>query len=220
MNGPLQSLSDLPISWGNDYVTLVVTGLIVAFLTYKLGWSGGDDSGTETEIDQDTENTTDVDNTIDLDIHTDESQGSDESDNSPTDSESGNRGEDSSPNSLEGCINCYPKDLDDGIDPINDTRNEIPTFHAEGEAEITINWPNGHDPSWILVDGGPDVYINFKDKPPNMDFTKDRFRVGANSDIEHFDIEFSAPNLSGSQKICFIHVSTDDVLHRETLTRL
>lgn len=236
-----QNASQSPIPWGNDYITLIVTGLIVAYIVYLLGWNGGDDSKEETdggqeldqdqnvgdqEVDQnqevggqdvdqevgaqdvDQESEQNVNQNIDIDVHT-------------GDSDSVNEAESESENPLNGCLNCYPKNLEDGsIDTINDTRNEIPTFKSEGEAEVTVDWPSEQDPSWIIVDGGTEVYVNFKDRPGNMNFDGKRFKVGKNSNIEHFDIEFSAPSLSGTQEVQFQDLSTGDIIHTETLTRL
>lgn len=241
MTFSLQNASQSPIPWGNDYVTLIVTGLIVVYVAYRLGWNGGDDSKGETdggqdvdqeqnvgdqEVDQnqevggqnvdqevgaqdvDQEAEQNVNQNVDVDVHA-------------GDIDSGNEVESESQNPLDGCLNCYPRNLEDGsIDTINDTRNEIPTFKSEGEAEVTVDWPSDQDPSWILVDGGTEVNVNFKDKPGNMDFDRNRFIVGENSNIEHFDIEFSAPSLSGTQEVQFQDRSTGDIIHIETLTRL
>lgn len=251
---PLQNATQSPIPWGNDYVTLIVTGiiagLIVAFVAYRLGWNGGDDPEGETdggqdidqeaggqEVDQDQnvgdqevdqnqevggqdvdqevgaqdvdqEAEQNVNQNVDVEVYTGES-------------ESGNEVESDSQNPLDGRIECLPRNLEDGsIEPIDNVRNEIPTFKSEAEARVTIDWPSEQDPSWILVDGGTEVYVNFKNKPGNMDFDGDRFRVGDNSDIEYFDIEFSAPTLSGTQDIHFQDLGTGDVIHTETLTGL
>ena len=242
---PLQNATQSPIPWGNDYVTLTVTGiiagLIVAFVAYRLGWNGSDDPEGETDGGQDVDQEQNVGDQevgqsqevggqdVDQEVGAqDVDQESEQNVNQNVDidvyagdSESGNEVESESQNPLDGCLNCYPRNLEDGsIDTINDTRNEIPTFKSEGEAEVTVDWPSEHDPSWILVDGGTEVYVNFKDKPGNMDFDGKRFRVGENSNIEHFDIEFSAPNLSGTQEVQFQDLPTGDIIHTETLTRL
>lgn len=241
----LQNASQSLVPWGNDYIKLIVTGvvagLIVAFFVYRFGWNGGDKPEEETdggqdvdqdqsvgdqEVDQnqevggqdveqktgaqdvDQETEQNVNQNVDIDVYTE-------------DNSLGNEVKSESQNHLVGCLNCYPRNLENGsIDTINETQNEIPTFKSEGEAEVVVNWPSEQDPSWILVDGGTKVYVNFKDKPGNMDFDGKRFRVGENSNIEHFDIEFSAPSLSGTQEVQFKDLSTGDIIHTETLTRL
>ncbi|MFA9501545.1 hypothetical protein ACERIM_02065 [Natrinema sp. H-ect1] len=251
---PLQNALQSPIPWGNDYITLIVTGLVVAYVVYLLGWNGGDDSKEKTDGGQDVDQDLNVDQNqevggqdvdqevgaqdVDQEVggqDVDQEVGAQDVDQETEqnvnqnvdvdvyagDSDSGNEVESESQNPLDECLNCYPKNLEDGsIDTINDTRNEIPTFKSEGEAEVTVDWPSEQGPSWILVDGGTEVYVNFKDKPGNMDFDGKRFRVGENSNIEHFDIEFSAPTLSGTQEVQFQDLSTGDIIHTETLTRL
>lgn len=232
-------LSSIP--WGNDYITLIVTGLVtglfVTYVAYLLGWNGDDDSkgdaggiqgvdqtqdSGDQEVDQSQEvGGQNVDQEVgaqDVDQHTEQNV---DVNVYNVDSSSGGEGESESDNPLEECLNCYPKNLNDGtIDTINDTRNEIPTFKSEAEAEVTVDWPSEQNPSWILVDGGTEVYVNFKDKPGNMEFDGKRFQVGRNSNIEHFDIEFSAPSLSGTQEVKFQDISTGDIIHTEMLTGL
>jgi hypothetical protein len=206
-------IESAPLDWGT-IAQLVIGTVVGGYVIYRFGWDKKQSTSENQIQESSVDSSQDTSQSSEHQSHHESGDVSQNVEFNFGPNESGSTSKQEEEEDPRPKIKCHPQNLDTGMpDVISEEEDQIRTFDKMAEARILVQWPNELERCWVMVEAGEGVFIEFKNKPESMTFRDDgRFKMGDNATKKYFDMEISAPNLSGSHRIEFRETSNGDIL--------